>query len=179
MEDLHGRRGPGVRVRCRTRSRPARAVVHHLDDADGAPAQERQQMTQVVALLSKTRQLGLFSSSLEYDDLPANVAHYARRALVDWTAATIGAVDEPSAKKMRQVVSDVGGGGPANVIGSNVTSNAVFAALANAYTSHLLDFDDCFNPLETTIHLSSCLWGAILAVGQQRKLSGKDVLTAY
>jgi 2-methylcitrate dehydratase PrpD len=136
-------------------------------------------MTQAVAPLSKTRQLGMFSSTLHYDDLPANVAHYARRALVDWTAATIGAVEEPSAKKMRQVVASVGGGGPANVIGSNVTSNAVFAALANAYASHLLDFDDCFNPLETTIHLSSCLWGAILAVGQQRKLSGKDVLTAY
>ncbi|HEY4144138.1 MmgE/PrpD family protein [Pinirhizobacter sp.] len=129
--------------------------------------------------MSKTRELGLFSSSLEYSDLPAEVAHYARRALVDWTAATIGAVDEPAAKKVRKVVAAAGPDGPANVIGTNITTNAVFAALANAYASHLLDFDDCYNPVETTIHMSSCLWGAILAIGQLRKLSGKDVLTAY
>ncbi|HEY0197950.1 MAG TPA: MmgE/PrpD family protein [Rhodanobacter sp.] len=136
-------------------------------------------MTQAHIPMTKTHELGLFSSSLQYSDLPANVAHYAQRALVDWTAATIGAVNEPAAKKVRKVVAASGSGGPANVIGTRISTNAMFAALANAYTSHLLDFDDCYNPLETTIHLSSCLWGAILAVGQLRELSGKEVLAAY
>jgi 2-methylcitrate dehydratase PrpD len=128
---------------------------------------------------TKTRALGAFAATLRYADLPVEVATYAKRALVDWTAATLGGVGEPSANRLRQVAAAMGGAGPATVIGTSLVTSPTFAALANAYTSHLLDFDDCYNPVETTIHLSSCLWGAILAVGQARALSGRDVLTAY
>ncbi len=135
-------------------------------------------MSKAGSLPTKTRELARFASALRFDALPAEVVTYAKRALVDWTGATLAGASEPAAAKVRSVVAAMGTG-PAAVIGSEITSNAPLAALANAYASHLLDFDDCYNPVETTIHLSSCLWGAILAVGQLRKLSGKDVLTAY
>jgi 2-methylcitrate dehydratase PrpD len=130
------------------------------------------------SLPTKTRALADFASALRFEDLPAEVAIYAKRALVDWAAATLGGAGEAAAQKVRGVVAAMGSG-PAYVIGSDITTSAPFAALANAYASHLLDFDDCYNPDETTIHMSSCLWGAILAVGQLRKLSGRDLLAAY
>jgi 2-methylcitrate dehydratase PrpD len=136
-------------------------------------------MIQTVSAPTKTRALGEFASSLGFDALPARVVAYAKRALIDWSAATLGGAGEPAARKMRTVIAAAGGEGAAIVIGSDIATTPIFAALGNAYTSHLLDFDDCYNPDETTIHMSSCLWGAILAVGQARALSGRDILTAY
>jgi len=128
---------------------------------------------------TKTRQLSTFAASITYASLPVEVIHYAKRALIDWTAAAMAGVNQPGARKVRAVVASFGQDGPANVVGTSLTTTAPFAALANAYASHLLDYDDVFNPLETTIHLSSCVWPAVLAVGQLRKLSGEQVLAAY
>lgn len=128
---------------------------------------------------TKTRQLGTFAASLAYAGLPSEVVHYGKRALVDWTAAAMAGADLPGARKVRKVVAALGQGGPANVIGTSLTASAPLAALANAYASHLLDYDDVFNPIETTIHLSSCVWPAVLAIGQLRKLSGQRAIAAY
>ncbi len=129
--------------------------------------------------LTKTRQLGLFAASLTYAKLPPDVAHYCKRALVDWSAAAIAGAGQPAAIKVRQVIAALDQAGPATLIGTPLTANAAFAALGNAFASHLLDYDDVFNPIETTIHLSSCIWPAVLAIGQWRGLSGQAVIAAY
>lgn len=129
--------------------------------------------------ITKTRQLGTFAASITYDNLPAEVTHYGKRALVDWIAAALAGADQPGARKVRQVVAELVQDGPASVIGTTLSTTPPFAALANAYAAHLLDYDDVFNPIETTIHLSSCVWPVVLAIGQLRKLSGKQVIAAY
>ena len=136
-------------------------------------------MTQAPPTLTKSRELATFGASVAYEDLPAEVVHCAKRALVDWTAAVLAGTGEPAAGKVRTVVASLAAEGPVRVAGTTQTSNAAFAALAMAYASHLLDFDDVFNPVETTIHLSSCLWPTVLALGQWRRLSGKAAIAAY
>ncbi|WP_413723993.1 MmgE/PrpD family protein [Sodalis sp. RH16] len=136
-------------------------------------------MTEVSRPVTKTRQLGIFAASLSFSALPPEVIHYAKRAFVDWSAAAIAGAGEPGARKLQKVISALGQGGPANIIGTLLTANAPYAALCNAYASHLLDYDDVFNPIETTIHLSSCVWPAVVAIAQLRGLSGQDMITAY
>ncbi|RWR03046.1 hypothetical protein ED28_04405 [[Pantoea] beijingensis] len=136
-------------------------------------------MTELTSEITQTSQLGHFASSLSWENLPPEVIHYAKRALVDWSAAALAGASQPGALKVQQVLAGLGQDGVASIVGTPLTTSAPYAALGNAYASHLLDYDDVFNPIETTIHLSSCLWPAILAIGQLRHLSGQDVLTAY
>ncbi|QKJ89220.1 MmgE/PrpD family protein [Paramixta manurensis] len=136
-------------------------------------------MAEVISEVTKTSQLGHFASSLCWEDLPPEVIHYGKRALVDWSAAALAGASQPGARKVQKVLAALGQEGAATLVGTNIATSAPYAALGNAYASHLLDYDDVFNPIETTIHLSSCLWPAIMAIGQLRQLTGKEVLTAY
>jgi 2-methylcitrate dehydratase PrpD len=129
--------------------------------------------------LTKSHQLAAFSVSVAYGNLPAEVVHCAKRALVDWVAAALAGSHEPAAEKLHGVIMAHDNRGPASIVGTRLSTNAPFAALCNAYASHLLDFDDVYNPSETTIHLGSCIWPVVLAIGQLRKISGQAAIAAY
>jgi 2-methylcitrate dehydratase PrpD len=126
-----------------------------------------------------TRQLADFASAITVDSLPAQVVHNARRALVDWLAAALAGAREPAADKLNRVIGAVGPETGATIVGRNATTSAPFAALANGYASHLLDFDDIYNPPYTTVHLGSCVWPVVLAIGETRRASGRAALAAY
>src|SRR6201991_1645053 len=136
-------------------------------------------MTLMHVPLTLTRRLGEFASTLQYDDLPGDVVHFAKRALVDWSSAALAGPADPAAERVRRVIGAIDDAGPGSVLGSPLNTAAPWAALANAYASHLLDYDDVFNPIETTIHLSSCVWPAVLAVAQLRHLDGRAAIAAY
>jgi 2-methylcitrate dehydratase PrpD len=126
-----------------------------------------------------TRQLADFGSAITFDALPAPVVHNARRALVDWLAAALAGAREPAAERLNAVLAAVGPDSGATVVGRDRSTSAPFAAFANAYASHLLDFDDIHNPAYTTIHTGSCVWPVVLAVGETRRASGRAALAAY
>lgn len=136
-------------------------------------------MTAEPAAPTKTRLLGEFGAALTPDALPEQVVHSAKRALVDWLAAALAGAREPAAAKLHRVIASVAPEMGATVLGYDGTTSAPFAALANAYSSHLLDFDDVYNPARTTIHLGSCTWPVVLAIGQTRPVSGRAALAAY
>ncbi|TKI07803.1 MmgE/PrpD family protein [Martelella alba] len=135
--------------------------------------------TDVSGPVTKTRQLGIFAASMTYESLPPEVIHYGKRAFVDWSAAAIAGAGQPGARKLQNVISSLTQGGTASVVGTRLRTNAPYAALCNAYASHLLDYDDVFNPIETTIHLSSCVWPTVVAIGQLRALNGREMIAAY
>lgn len=128
---------------------------------------------------SRTRSLADFASSVNTADAPAEVVHRAKRALVDWLAATLAGAVEPASAKLRDVIASVSGEPVATIIGSSQRASAPFAALANGYATHATDFDDVFNPPETTVHLGSCVWPTVLAIAEMRSLSGPEALASY
>ncbi|MFI5614010.1 MmgE/PrpD family protein [Amycolatopsis sp. NPDC051903] len=136
-------------------------------------------MTTTEPTLTRSRELAAFGASITAESLPAQVVHHARRAFVDWTAAALAGSGEPAAAKLRGVVAAVGGDGPCTVVGTTLRTSPPFAALANAYASHLLDYDDVYNPSATTIHVGACVWPAVLAIGQARGLAGPALVAAY
>ncbi len=54
-----------------------------------------------------------------------------------------------------------------------------FAAFLNAFASHVLDLDDVYNPPGTTVHGSCSVWPAILAIADNRPVSGRDALASF
>ena len=136
-------------------------------------------MTELQEGPTKTRTLADFASAVELAELPPPVVHGAKRALVDWLAAVLAGSVEPAAAKLRNVIAAVASEPVATIIGSGQCTSAPFAALANGYASHALDFDDVFNPPETTIHLGSCVWPTVMAISEMRVLSGAQALASY
>ncbi|MBO0818928.1 MAG: MmgE/PrpD family protein, partial [Actinobacteria bacterium] len=80
---------------------------------------------------------------------------------------------------LRRVIAAVAPEPAASIVGSDQRTTAPFAALANGYASHLQDFDDVFNPPQTTTHLGSCVWPVVLALGQTRPLDGPGAIAAF
>jgi 2-methylcitrate dehydratase PrpD len=54
-----------------------------------------------------------------------------------------------------------------------------FAAFLNAFASHVLDLDDVYNLPGTTVHGSCSVWPAILAIADDRPVSGRDALASF
>lgn len=125
-----------------------------------------------------TRQLAAFGAALAEPELPGDVAHNAERSLIDWIAACLAGVGDPAAAKLRRVVATVAPDQAVSIIGTRQRTSAPFAALANGYASHLQDFDDVYNPVETTVHLGSCVWPVIFALAQIRPLGGAAAMAS-
>lgn len=136
-------------------------------------------MAELVAGEPKTHELARFCSDLDITGIPEEVRHNARRALLDWLAAVLTGVSDPAAVKLRKMISEVAPEGAAQIAGSRQLTTAPFAALANGYTSHLNDFDDVFNPDQTTVHLGSCLWPTILAMSELRPITGSTAIASF
>jgi 2-methylcitrate dehydratase PrpD len=136
-------------------------------------------MTDVQAEPTKTRSLADFVSSVTLSGLPPEVVHAAKRSLVDWLAAALAGSVEPASVKLREVIAAIAPESVATIIGSSQCTSSPFAALANGYSSHSIDFDDVFNPPETTIHLGSCVWPTVMAIAEMRAMSGPVALASY
>lgn len=136
-------------------------------------------MTQAHQKPTRTRSLADFASSVDLSGLPPEVVHRAKRALVDWFAATLAGSLEPASARLREVIASVSSEPVATIVGSAQRTSAPFAALANGYASHSLDFDDVFNPPETTVHLGSCLWPTVMAIAEMRPLTGAEAVASY
>lgn len=67
--------------------------------------------------------------------------------------------------------------GPATIVGTGAKAAAADAASVNAFSAHLMEFDD--STLNPVGHPSVTVLPAVLAVAEQVQASGRDLLTAY
>jgi len=124
------------------------------------------------------RLAGFFVETL-YEHIPREAIHEARRAILDGIGVSLGGVDDPSAGILMNYCRSIGGNKQAQVWGRPERLPAEFAALVNGQQAHILDFDDTFMPPETNFHATAPLLPALLAVAEQRHLSGKAILRSF
>jgi 2-methylcitrate dehydratase PrpD len=126
-----------------------------------------------------TVELARFTTELNLSDVPASVVHEAKRALVDWLAAALAGADQPPADALYRTSSRLAPGDQATVVGRRDRTTAPFAALLNGFASHLQDYDDTFNPGDTTVHGSAPVWPVVFALAEQRPVTGSQALAAF
>lgn len=107
---------------------------------------------------------------------PADAFNRAKRAFIDTVACMVPGAFEDAAVKLRGV-SGKWSLGSCTVIGEKLGQAAPLAALANGAAAHALDFDDNLDPAKA--HISAVMVPALLALGEERKAAGRDVLAAY
>lgn len=105
----------------------------------------------------------------------ARAAPLAVEGMRDAVGVMLAGVGEETPRSVLAAVSRWGSG-TSRVIGEGTPLAAPWAALVNGAAAHVLDYDDTFAPLSG--HATAVLVPAILALGEERRASGPEMLDA-
>ena len=125
---------------------------------------------------SITHQMAQFSRSLQYEDIPADAVHEAKRFLIDSMGCALAAVHNEDMQAAHRYIVGLGGTPEATVIGSGHRTNVVNAALMNALLVRALDYNDIYWEQDPS-HPSDII-PAALAAGEVAHRDGQEVVTA-
>lgn len=127
-------------------------------------------------------------ASLQWSELPQEVVHEAKRALINVIGLSIHRAHHPSVKSLldltkctdrehRSVNPPSSKHALASVVGRKEVVPIHLAALINGFTAHFDDFDDTHLP--TIVHPSAPVYPAALAVAEWRGASGKELIMSF
>ncbi|HEX5633189.1 MAG TPA: MmgE/PrpD family protein, partial [Gemmatimonadales bacterium] len=109
-------------------------------------------------------------------ELPAEVVHHAKRAVIDWFAALYpGTRVSPAVNLVRAHAAELGVG-RSSLPGFGTTAFPATAAWINGSASHSPEFDDIFR--EGIYHPGCPVIAAALALAEDRGMSGRNLLAA-
>ncbi|HEX4567277.1 MAG TPA: MmgE/PrpD family protein [Vicinamibacterales bacterium] len=123
-----------------------------------------------------TRTLAAYVVHARPEDLPVTVRDEARRTLLNWAGCTVGGSRHETVDVAVRTLAPFSGKPQASLLGRPERVDILHASLINGISSHVLDFDDTH--LKTVIHPAGPVASAILALAEQRTVSGRDFLHA-
>jgi 2-methylcitrate dehydratase PrpD len=126
---------------------------------------------------SVTRRLAEFAADPRHDEITDDVAHAVRRAILDSLGVAAAGTRHPASDKVIAMIESLGAAGKCRIIGSTLRADAVNAALANAVSAHVFDWDDTILP--TRAHLGAALLPALLAEGETRDWTFERIIPAF
>ena len=124
-----------------------------------------------------TKVLSEYIVNLRFSDLPKDVVEGARLCFLDWLGVTLSGSKEPLTHILAEVADEQGGKPQATLIGRKKKASLLQASLINGGASHALDFDDVH--LGMMGHPSVPVFPAVLALGEWKKVSGEQFITAF
>jgi 2-methylcitrate dehydratase PrpD len=111
------------------------------------------------------------------DKIPLNVQDKAKFSFIDCLGCILAGSKEDNVEKLVEYVKEFGGNSVSTVLGQGFKSSPYNAALINGVAAHVLDYDDVGKNL--TGHPSVAILPAVLAVGEQLRISGTEALEAF
>jgi len=123
-----------------------------------------------------SKEMAKFIVDFVYEDIPKNVVEKTKMHFLDTIGVTIGAFDQPWSEMVIELVKQTQGSAQSKVIGLDGKYPAMMAALANGTMAHGIDMDD--SGAEGWAHPGACLVPSGFAVGENEKISGKELITA-
>lgn len=123
--------------------------------------------------MGATTVLSEFASKTAIAQISAEAIAATKRHILDCIGVGLAATVEPAGRIILDLTREQGGTPQARVLGFDRRTSAVSAAWANGSLAHLLDFDDTgFS------HPTACILPAALAVAEQSRASGAELVTA-
>jgi 2-methylcitrate dehydratase PrpD len=129
------------------------------------------------APLAVTAALAERSAALTYGALTEESRAVARQCVLDWFAVTLAGAREELSRMIAVEVALEGGDGVATLVGHGAKAPPLLAALVNGTTSHALDYDDVH--LSYIGHTTAAILPALLALGEARGATGRDLIAAF
>ncbi len=122
-------------------------------------------------------QLAHFASTLRYEDIPEPVLRRAEDLFFDWFGSALAGKAGRPVQAIEAFALEQGPSqGRAEVLISRRKTSPLFAALVNGAASHYAEQDDVHNG--SVFHPAAVIFPAVLAVAQDRGLSGRDMIVA-
>jgi 2-methylcitrate dehydratase PrpD len=124
-----------------------------------------------------TQSLAEYIVSSRFEDIPENVVHEARRALVNIIGCAVGGANEEAVEIATRTFTPFFGPTTARVVGRAEKADPLHAALLNGISSHVHDYDDTLP--KNYIHASSPVASALLSYATANQVSGRDFVHAF
>ena len=121
-------------------------------------------------------QMSSWTVALHYSHLPAEVAHLAKRMIIDTVGCALGGYTSEPSKIARDLAGTVTSSQPCTIIGSGRTSSPDLATFANGVMIRYLDYNDGYTSQESG-HPSDSI-AAVLAATEMAGLGGRRAITA-
>lgn len=118
-------------------------------------------------------------AALEYDDIPPEARHNARRAVLDLLGVSIAGTSHQLAALLSEYLRAAGltADRSCGLLGRSERASVEGAVLYNAAIGHVLDFDDSSDTLGG--HPTVITLPALLAIAETHSVTGAELLTAY
>ena len=126
--------------------------------------------------MSITKELAAYLVASRPDQIPADVLHEARRALLNYVGCAVGGSREDAVRIALNVLAPFSGERVVRVLGRSERLDALQASLVNGISSHVLDYDD--TTPSNYIHPTSPAASALFAYAGTRPVTGIDLVHA-
>src|SRR5712671_3663541 len=153
------------------------------DSIEGAELMSRSDFPRAPGL---TDYVGKFVSQANYEDIPGEVVELGKKSILDGLGLALAGSKAQTGALCRRYLEKIGVcDGKSTIIGSARKTSPRFAAFVNAVSIHADDFDDTQLAVAKDrvygllVHPTVPVLPAVLALGEQRKISGKELLLAY
>ncbi|MGD8523499.1 MAG: MmgE/PrpD family protein [Desulfobacterales bacterium] len=121
--------------------------------------------------------LAEFTTKLNFDMLPEEVIHQGTRIVRDTLGTMLAGATIPEIQNLVQFSARLSGPGNSSLMGCSHSCNPLFAALVNGTGAVTLELDEG-NQFAIN-HPSVHIFPVALALAEDHKLSGKELLTAF
>ncbi|HEV2335361.1 MAG TPA: MmgE/PrpD family protein [Stellaceae bacterium] len=126
--------------------------------------------------LHVTEPLAEFLVASRWEDIPTPVRHEGVRSLLNFVGGALGGCRDEAVNLAATVLAPYFGPAQASVIGRRERPDALSAAFLNAVSANVLEYDDTH--LATVIHPAAPVVPGLLALAEQRRISGADLVHA-
>jgi 2-methylcitrate dehydratase PrpD len=127
--------------------------------------------------VNETNTLAGFIAGSKWSDIPQPIRHEGKRALLNWLGCALGGGHDETVERALRTLQPFSGPATASVVGRGERLDLLNAALLNALSSNILDYDDTH--MKTVIHPTVPVAAAVLALSEHHQAKGAELLHAF
>jgi 2-methylcitrate dehydratase PrpD len=127
--------------------------------------------------MSETRILASYVLTSRLEDIPSDVRHEARRAIVNYMGCAVGGSPHPAVDLAIRALAPYSGPPTAGILGRVERLDPLHASLMNGISSHVYDFDD--TTPKNYSHPTSPVASALFAYASANTVSGRGFMEAF
>jgi 2-methylcitrate dehydratase PrpD len=127
--------------------------------------------------VSETKSLASYIVSSRFEDIPQDVIHEAKRALLNFVGCAIGGSREAAVDIAIQVLHPFSGERTARLLARPERFDPLFASVINGISGHVFEYDDT-TPMNY-IHPTPPVASALFAFASANHSNGRDFLHAF
>ena len=127
--------------------------------------------------MSETKTLASYVTSSRLEEIPDDVRHEARRAIVNYVGCAVGGSHHPAVDIAIRTLAPYSGKPTAAILGRAERLDPLHASLMNGISSHVYDYDD--TTPKNYSHPSSPVASALFSYASANPVRGRDFMLAF